>query len=73
MCAYRNISTHKVEYGTLGLELKQKICRWNHPTLSFMTIKSSNYRPPDKSVYWKIIFLFLNQNIWCRYSKEPSQ
>ena len=25
------------------------------------------------SVYQKIIFLFLNQNICCGYSKEPSQ
>ena len=25
------------------------------------------------SVYWKIIFLFLNQNICCGYSKEQSQ
>ena len=32
-----------------------------------------HYRPPDKSAYWKIIFLFLNQNICCGYSKEPSQ
>ena len=32
------------------------------------------FRSPDKSVYWKIIFLkFLNQNIFCGYSKEPSQ
>ena len=30
-------------------------------------------RPPDKSTYLKIIFLFLNQNICCGYSKEPSQ
>ena len=29
-------------------------------------------RPPDKGVYRKIIFLFLNQNICCGYSKEPS-
>ena len=26
-----------------------------------------------KSVYQKLIFLFLNQNICCGYSKEPSQ
>ena len=30
-------------------------------------------RPPDKSVYWKIIFVFLTRNICCGYSKEPSQ
>ena len=30
-------------------------------------------RPPDKSTLSKILFLFLNQNIWCEYSKEPSQ
>ena len=29
--------------------------------------------PLDKSAYQKIIFLFLNQNICCGYSKEPSQ
>ena len=26
-----------------------------------------------KSAYQKVIFLFLNQNICCGYSKEPSQ
>ena len=30
-------------------------------------------RPLVKSVYQKIIFLFLNQYICCEYSKEPSQ
>ena len=30
-------------------------------------------RPPDKSAYQKIIVLFLNQNICCGYSKEPSR
>ena len=30
-------------------------------------------RPLVKRVYQKIIFLFLNQNICCGYSKEPSQ
>ena len=30
-------------------------------------------RPPDKSVYLKIILLCLNQNMHCGYSKEPSQ
>ena len=31
------------------------------------------FRTPDKSVYKKIFFSFLNQNICCGYSKEPSQ
>ena len=31
------------------------------------------FRSLVKSVYQKIIFLFLNQNIFCGYSKEPSQ
>ena len=30
-------------------------------------------KPLVKSAYQKIIFLFLNQNICCGYSKEPSQ
>ena len=30
-------------------------------------------RPLVKSAYQKIFFLFLNQNICCGYSKEPSQ
>ena len=30
-------------------------------------------RPPDKSVLLKFIFLFLNQDICCGCSKEPSQ
>ena len=29
-------------------------------------------RPPDKSAYGKLFFLFLSQNICCGYSKEPS-
>ena len=29
--------------------------------------------PHDKNEYLKIIFLFLNQNICCGCSKEPSQ
>ena len=37
----------------------------------FPTIKWHT-RPPDKNASWKIIFLFLNQNICCGYSKEPS-
>ena len=28
--------------------------------------------PPYKREYFQIIFLFLNQNICCGYSKEPS-
>ena len=31
------------------------------------------FSPLDKTVKLKIIFLFLNQNICCGYSKEPSQ
>ena len=31
------------------------------------------YRPLVKSMYQKIFFLFLNQNICYGYSKEPSQ
>ena len=30
-------------------------------------------RLPDKSAYLKITFLFINKNISCGYSKEPSQ
>ena len=30
-------------------------------------------RPPDKSATGKSIFLLLNQNICCGYSKEQSQ
>ena len=33
----------------------------------------SNIRSFVKSAYQKIIFLFLNQNICCGYSQEPSQ
>ena len=29
-------------------------------------------RPPDKSAWWKLYFLVLNQNICCGYSKELS-
>ena len=32
-----------------------------------------DFRPPDKSGWLKFIFLFLNQNICCGYSKEPSR
>ena len=30
-------------------------------------------RPPDRVCNRKIFFLFLNQNIYCGYSKEASQ
>ena len=29
-------------------------------------------RPPDKSAYWKFIFLISQPNICCGYSKEPT-
>ena len=35
-----------------------------------MTILIMVGRPPDKSVYLKLFFLFLNQTICCEYSKE---
>ena len=31
------------------------------------------YGPPDKSVMKNYFFVYLNQNICCGYSKEPSQ
>ena len=36
---------------------------------------AANHRPPDKIRVrnWKLFFLFLNQNICCGYSKEPSR
>ena len=42
---------------------------------SFFVLKYflNDCRPPDKSVLLKIIFLFINQNICCGNSKEPSQ
>ena len=30
-------------------------------------------RPPDRAGTEKLVFSFLNQNICCGYSKEPSQ
>ena len=30
-------------------------------------------RPQIRVSNWKLLFLFLNQNICCGYSKEPSQ
>ena len=42
-------------------------------TLVIYHISGSMDRPPDKSVYWKIIFIVSNQNICFGYSKEPSQ
>ena len=38
-----------------------------------LSIVMALFRPPDKSAYWKLFFLFLSQNICCGYSKEPSQ
>ena len=35
-------------------------------------LKITCLRPPDKSHKEKLVFLFLNQNICCGYSKEPS-
>ena len=37
------------------------------------TVMHGPNRPSVKSVYQKLIFLCLNQNICCGYSKEPSQ
>ena len=36
---------------------------------------SSPTRPPDKRIFdnYQLFFIFLNQNICCGYSKEPSQ
>ena len=34
---------------------------------------SESFRPIVKTAYSKLFFLFLNQNICCGYSKEPSQ
>ena len=41
----------------------------NHKILAYFLW----YRPPDKCVYLKIVFLFLNKNTCCGYTKEPSQ
>ena len=37
-----------------------------------LSIGLNNIRPLVESVYQQIILLFLNQNICCVYSKEPS-
>ena len=42
------------------------------PKLLGLILYLSAPRPPDKSAYWKIIFLFFNQNICTGYSKEPT-
>ena len=39
----------------------------------FYVLLTHSGRPLVKSAYKKIAFLFLNQNICCGYSKEPSQ
>ena len=41
--------------------------------INMLLLITHKTRPPDKSVYWKIIFLFLIQTICCGYSKELSQ
>ena len=38
-----------------------------------MCFHASVSRPPNKSTSLKSTFLYLNQNICCEYSKEPSQ
>ena len=46
----------------------------NNLTLIYITwIHSQVLKALIKSVYPKNNFLFLNQSIWCGYSKEPSQ
>ena len=39
----------------------------------FFNQKSQMCRPQIRECNWKLFFLFLNQNICCGYSKEPSQ
>ena len=39
----------------------------------YLRIILSRARPLNKTEELKIVFLFLNQNICCGYSKEPSQ
>ena len=38
-----------------------------------LTFKLSYIRPPENCVNIKKILIFRNQNIFCGYSKEPSQ
>ena len=54
--------------------------QWNKPRLIIsnqmeefiLYTKRGLLRPPVKKVLWKLFFLFLDQNICCGYSKEPS-
>ena len=66
-----------------GLFLYKKICPsglrfviTQHPcdiVQSSAIVRSNHARPRDKSGNRKLFFLFLNQNICCGYSKEPSR
>ena len=51
-----------------------QLCDAVQTIISWKTISSAIvFRTLVKSAYPKIIFLFLNQNICCGYSKERSQ
>ena len=41
-------------------------------TIQLILEVTDKTRSPVKC-YWKLFFLFLNQNIYCGYSKEPSK
>ena len=50
-----------------------RVIWFRHGSLFREREKVLSSRPPEKSAYLKIIFLYLNQNMCCGYSKETSQ
>ena len=46
-----------------------EVMNWLISAFIFNQLQASHKRV----LYWKYLFLILNENIWCQYSKEPSQ
>ena len=68
------MSRHEItNYGFVIVDNKSMTKPYNYDQTVIDNFFNITVRPPDKSAYQKIILLFLNQNICCGYSKEPSR
>ena len=68
-CITDDKTTYSID--TMGVEINLYMFLMMRPY--FVTFFLIFTRPLVKSAYQKVTFLFLNQNIFCEYSKEPFQ